>query len=75
MIQLAVVLLLKYDNGYSTAEIASMLGLTEENVKKRLQRARKKLQEILIITTKLLVWGQCTSPILPIWFRIRMNAW
>ncbi len=41
------VLLLKYDNGYSTAEIASMLGLTEENVKKRLQRARKKLQEIL----------------------------
>lgn len=41
------VLLLKYDNGYSTAEIASILGLTEENVKKRLQRARKKLQEIL----------------------------
>lgn len=41
------VLLLKYDNGYSTAEIASMLELTEENVKKRLQRARKKLQEIL----------------------------
>ena len=41
------VLLLKYDNGYSTAEIASMLGLTEENVKKCLQRARKKLQEIL----------------------------
>ncbi len=41
------VLLLKYDNGYSTSEIASMLGLTEENVKKRLQRARKKLQEIL----------------------------
>ena len=40
-------LLLKYDNGYSTSEIASMLGLTEENVKKRLQRARKKLQEIL----------------------------
>ncbi|MCI8492321.1 MULTISPECIES: RNA polymerase sigma factor [Anaerotruncus] len=41
------VLLLKYDNGYSTAEIASMLDLTEENVKKRIQRARKKLEQIL----------------------------
>ncbi len=41
------VLLLKYDNGYSTSEIASMLGLSEENVKKRLQRARKKLEEKL----------------------------
>ena len=41
------VLLLKYDNGYSTAEIASMLNLTEENVKKRIQRARKKLEQIL----------------------------
>ncbi|HIX65953.1 MAG TPA: RNA polymerase sigma factor [Candidatus Anaerotruncus excrementipullorum] len=41
------VLLLKYDNGYSTGEIADMLGLTEENVKKRIQRARKKLEELL----------------------------
>ena len=38
---------MKYDNGYSTAEIASMLNLTEENVKKRIQRARKKLEQIL----------------------------
>jgi len=41
------VLLLKYDNGYSTAEIALMLGLSEENVKKRLQRAKKKLKQML----------------------------
>lgn len=41
------VLMLRYDNGYSTAEIARMLGLTEENVKKRLQRAKKKLEEEL----------------------------
>ena len=41
------VLLLKYDNGYSTAEIAALLELSEENVKKRLQRAKKKLEEIL----------------------------
>ena len=41
------VLLLKYDNGFSTAEIASMLELSEENVKKRIQRARKKLGELL----------------------------
>lgn len=41
------VLLLKYDNGYSTAEVASLLGLTEENVKKRLQRAKRKLEELL----------------------------
>lgn len=40
-------LLLRYDHGYSTAEIASMLGLSEENVKKRLQRAKKKLSEAL----------------------------
>ncbi len=41
------VLLLKYDNGYSTGEIADMLGLSEENVKKRIQRARKKLEDLL----------------------------
>ena len=41
------VLLLKYDNGYSTKEISGILGLSEENVKKRIQRARKKLEELL----------------------------
>lgn len=43
----AVVLLLKYDNGYSTKEIAEMLDLSAENVKKLLQRARKKLEQNL----------------------------
>lgn len=41
------VLMLKYDNGFSTGEIALMLGLSEENVKKRLQRAKKKLEQVL----------------------------
>jgi RNA polymerase sigma-70 factor (ECF subfamily) len=41
------VLMLKYDNGYSTKEIAQMLGLSEENVKKRIQRARKKLEQVM----------------------------
>ncbi len=41
------VLLLRYDNGYSAAEIANILMLSEENVKKRLQRAKKKLQALL----------------------------
>ena len=39
--------MLKYDNGFSTGEIASMLNLSEENVKKRLQRAKKKLEQEL----------------------------
>lgn len=43
----AAVLLLKYDGGYSTEEIAKQLDLTTENVKKLLQRARKKLEEKL----------------------------
>ena len=43
----AAVLLLKYDNGYSTEEIARMLDLSAENVKKLLQRARKKLEQRL----------------------------
>lgn len=42
------VLMLKYDNGFSTGEIASMLNLSEENVKKRLQRAKKKLEQELL---------------------------
>lgn len=42
------VLLLKFDNGYSTAEIAALLSVSEENVKKRIQRARNKLGELLL---------------------------
>lgn len=42
-----IILSLKYDEGYSYKEIAEMLGLSEENVKKRLMRARKKLREII----------------------------
>lgn len=41
------ILSLKYDEGYSYKEIASILNITEENVKKRLMRARKKLKEII----------------------------
>ena len=39
--------LLFYYQGYSTAEIAEMLSLPEGTVSSRLNRARKKLQEIL----------------------------
>ena len=42
------ILSLKYDNGYSYKEIAEILDIKEENVKKRLQRARNKLREILV---------------------------
>ena len=41
------VLLLKYVHGFSNQEIAESLGLTAENVKKLIQRARKKLEGIL----------------------------
>ncbi len=42
-----VIISLKYDDGYSYSEIAGILNITEENVKKRLMRARKKLKEII----------------------------
>jgi len=42
-----IILSLKYDDGYSYKEIAGILNITEENVKKRLMRARKKLREII----------------------------
>lgn len=42
-----IILSLKYDDGYSYKEIAEILDLSEENVKKRLMRARKKLREII----------------------------
>lgn len=37
------VLLLKYYHGYSTAEIASILGVTPENVRQRISRAKGRL--------------------------------
>lgn len=42
-----IILSLKHDDGYSYKEIAGILNITEENVKKRLVRARKKLREII----------------------------
>ena len=40
-------LLLKYDNGYSEREIAVMCAMTESNVRKTIQRAKKQLKLIL----------------------------
>lgn len=40
-------LMLRYDNGYSAAEIAVLLQISEENAKKRLQRARAKLADLI----------------------------
>ena len=40
-------LMLKYDNGYSNREIAQLLDMTEENVKKTIQRAKAKLRSVL----------------------------
>lgn len=40
-------LMLRYDNGYSAAEIAALLQISEENVKKRLQRARARLSDLI----------------------------
>ncbi|MDO4314855.1 MAG: sigma-70 family RNA polymerase sigma factor [Oscillospiraceae bacterium] len=40
-------LFLKYDNGYSEREIAAMCSMTEANVNKTIQRAKKKLESIL----------------------------
>lgn len=41
------VLLLKYSHGYSMDEIAMILSMSKENVKKIIQRARKKLEKQL----------------------------
>lgn len=40
------VLMLKYHHGYTTKEIASMLGLTNANASKLEQRAKAKLKEL-----------------------------
>ena len=39
------VLLMKYARGYSMDEIAEILSMSKENVKKTIQRARKKLSD------------------------------
>lgn len=41
------VLLLRYDSGFSDAEVAVILSMSQENVHKTVQRAKKKLAEIL----------------------------
>ena len=40
-------LFLKYDNGYADQEIAEMCSMTVSNVKKTIQRAKKRLERIL----------------------------
>ena len=39
------VLLLKYHHGYNNDEIAALLGMSRENVKKTLQRAKSRLEK------------------------------
>lgn len=41
------VLFLKYDSGFSESEVAQLLGMSQENVHKTIQRAKRKLSEIL----------------------------
>ena len=41
------VLLLRYDNGFSEAEVAQLLSLSQENVHKIVYRAKKKLAKAL----------------------------
>lgn len=41
------IILLKYSHHYTDKQIANLLGLSEENVRKRLQRAKRKLKEFL----------------------------
>ena len=41
------VLLLRFDNGFTTKEIASMLNITDSGVRKLIARAKRTLQEIL----------------------------
>lgn len=43
----STVLRLKYSHGYDNREIAVLLKVTEENVRQRLSRAKKKLAELL----------------------------
>lgn len=41
------VLRLKYSQGYQDSEIARILNITEDNVRKRISRAKKKLALLL----------------------------
>lgn len=43
----STVLLLKYSHGYDDHEIAKLLDISEENVRQRISRAKKKLAELL----------------------------
>lgn len=43
----ATIILLKYSHHYADKEIVKLLDLSEENVRKRLQRAKKKLATLL----------------------------
>jgi RNA polymerase sigma-70 factor (ECF subfamily) len=46
-INYAIVLRLRYSQGYSDKEIADMLEITQENVRTRVKRAKRKLAQIL----------------------------
>ena len=41
------VLLLRFDNGFTTKEIASMLNISDSGVRKLIARAKRSLQEML----------------------------
>ena len=43
----AVVLKLRYSHGHTDGEIAALLNITEENVRQRIARAKKKLNKLL----------------------------
>ncbi len=43
----STVLRLKFSQGYNDAEIAEILNITHENVRKRISRAKKKLADLL----------------------------
>lgn len=43
----STVLRLKYSQGYENFEIAQILGITEENLRQRISRAKKKLGQLL----------------------------
>ena len=46
-INYSTVLRLKYSQGYSNKEISQILNISEENVRQRISRSRKRLTEIL----------------------------
>lgn len=46
-VQYREVLLLRFDNGFTTREIASMLNITDSGVRKLIARAKRSLQEML----------------------------